>query len=80
MGPGLSPGGELRSHKCAWLGKKKRRKKEGRDRERERGGREKERKKREGKKEREGKEGREEIKRDYPLGENVQSETIEKLF
>ena len=34
---------------------------------------------REGKKEREGKEGRKEVK-NYPSGENVQSETIENLF
>ena len=76
VGPGLIPVGELRSHKCAWLGKKKRRK-EGTEKEKEEGGRKKEkegvkrrkrekerkeeeRKKNEGRKERKGREGREE--------------------
>ena len=42
VGPGLIPVGELRSHKCAWLGKKK----EGKKGQRERKRREGERKKR----------------------------------
>ena len=57
MGPGLSPGGKLRSHKCAWLGKKKK-KEEGRKGQRERKRWEGERKKEEGRKERKGREGR----------------------